>query len=82
MNLRKIVYEYPTENEMGFNKKEKEDLLTRFPKIDMNKFNDALMGITCFYDEEKKEVIIYPCDILTALSCGIENREMKWYEFD
>jgi hypothetical protein len=38
------------------------------------------MGITCMMINN--QMVIYHCDIHTAIMCGIENRDMKPSEFD
>lgn len=80
--LYNIVYNYPTKSEYGFIASEQEELLKQFPNINMDKYENALTGITCMMDEETKGFIIYHCDILTALYCGLENRDMTVAEWD
>lgn len=80
-DLEKIVYEYPTESKYGFTEKEIKELLKQFPKINMDKYYDAMMGNTCMLSD-KKEIINYHCDVYTAISCGIENRGIKSHEWD
>jgi len=79
--LEALVYDYKTESEYGFTNVELKTLLVDFPDIDMDKFNNAMMGNTCMVND-RKEIINYYCDVLTALRCGIEKREMHWYEWD
>lgn len=81
MDLRDLVYNYKTKHEEGFIQSEIDELLSKFPDFNKDKFDDALMGCTCMYDEEDG-FIMYHCDILTAVRCGLENRNIKWYEFD
>lgn len=81
INLKDMIYNYPTKSEYGFNKKELELLLTWFPTINMKKFNDAMIGNTCMVDEVEG-IITYHIDVLTALRCGLENRDIKFSEFD
>jgi len=80
-DLHKIIYEYPTKSEYGFTQKEIEELLKKLPKINMDKYNSAMMVNTCMLNENK-EMINYHCDVYTAISCGLENRDMNWFEFD
>lgn len=80
-NLRDLVYNYETESEYGFTDNEMKELLKQFPDINMDKFNSTMRGNTCMMND-KNEIINYHCDVLTALRCGIENRNMEWYEFD
>lgn len=79
--LRDLVYNYPTKHKEGFIASEEKELLSKFPNINMEKYNDAMTCNTCMLDENDG-VITYHYDILKALSCGIENREIRWFEFD
>jgi len=80
-DIHKYVYDYKTKNKYGFNPIELEDLIKKFPfEIDQEKYDIAMMGNTCMM--EKNMLIIYPCDVVTALTCGSEGRNMHWWEFD
>lgn len=74
------VYEFNTKSEYGFTWIEIEELLSEYPDVDMEKFNDAMMGNTCMM--EGGWIINYPCDVLLALNCGIEQRKQKIWEWD
>jgi hypothetical protein len=74
------VYNFKTKYPQGFVKQEIEELLSDYPKINKEKFDDALIGITCMMTNG--ELIIYHCDIDKALRCGIEDRDLKLYEWD
>ena len=78
--LEELVYNYPTKNEHGFMWEEQNKLLEKYPDINMDKFNDVLTGITCMSINGK--LVIYHCDILNALICGIENRDQTVAEWD
>lgn len=75
------VYNYKTKHEEGFIKSEIDDLLKDYPNIDMDKFNDAMMGNTCIMNEADG-IIIYHCDVEKALICGIEKRGLYSWEWD
>lgn len=79
--LRDLVYNYPTKHKEGFIVSEENEILSKFPDINMKKYNEAMMGNTCMINEQDG-TIIYHCDILKALSCGIEQRDLKPWEFD
>jgi len=79
-SIEKLVYDYPTRYEEGFIREEIDELLKQFPKIHKNKFYDALRGITCVMRDGK--LVIYHCDILRALHCGLENRNLTLLEWD
>lgn len=76
MNINK----YKTKHKAGFVKSEIEDLLKNYPGIDMEKFNDALTGITCMGIDN--EMVIYHHDIEKAIRCGLEKRNLTEEEFD
>ena len=80
-DLKELVYSYKTDSKYGFTNSEMRELIDMFPNINMEKFNNAMMGNTCM-SNERGEIINYHCDVLTALSCGIEDRDQHWYEFD
>lgn len=79
--LKDKIYNYETESKYGFNPKEIETLLSDYPNINMNKFNNAMFGNTCMVNE-RDELIMYHCDILKAINCGIENRDLTTFEWD
>ena len=86
--IDKLVYEYPTKHKEGFIALEEKDIVekvkAKYPELPFNenKFSDALCGITCMMDEETNGLIIYHCDIKTAILCGIEDRGMYLHEWD
>lgn len=80
MNTQEKVYNYKTKNKEGFVQSEINDLLKSYPDINMEKFNDALYGITCMRIDN--ETVIYHCDVEKALNCGIENRNLYVNEWD
>lgn len=74
------VDSFKTKYKQGFIKSEIKELLKQFSGINMDKFNDALSGITCMSIDNN--IVIYHCDIEKALLCGMNNRELGAYEFD
>jgi hypothetical protein len=80
IQLEKLVYNYKTRNEAGFTAAEEKELLKQFPNISMDKYYDAMRGNTCMMGEGG--IITYHCDILKALICGLENRELTLSEWD
>ena len=79
-NIREKVYNFKTKNKEGFVQSEIDMLLKDYPDINMNKFNSALRGITCMM--VANETVIYHSDIEKALRCGIENRNLRSWEWD
>jgi len=79
-NIRDKVNNFKTKSEYGFTSKETEELLKSFPNISMDKFNSALDCHTVMIIDG--EIITYHCDIITAITCGVENRDTNIYEFD
>lgn len=47
----------------------------------MDKYNNAMFGNTYMLSDEGK-TITYHCDIITALLCGIEDRDIHLWEWD
>ena len=78
--LEKLVYEYPTKYPEGFIWEEQKKLLLLFPKINQDKYWEAMRGNTCIMRDG--HIVSYHCDILTALHCGIENRDITEAEWD
>ena len=80
MNIHELVYQYPTVHKEGFTQPEIKDLLKNFSHINMDKFDDALNGITCLYIHP--HTVIYHHDIEKALECGVQNRDLGIDEWD
>lgn len=80
MHLKNLVYNYKTAHKEGFTKREIEELISRFPRLNKEKFNKAFYGNTCMI--KNGEIITYHIDVLTALRCGLENRDVNSLEFD
>jgi hypothetical protein len=78
--LEDLVYNYKTKYKAGFLASEQKELLEKFPEINMDRYYDVLTGITC--QMEAEGMVIYHCDILQALVCGLENREQYAEEWD
>jgi hypothetical protein len=78
--IEQKVLNYKTKHEEGFMDSEVEELLKEFPEINMEMFNEALWGNTCMVIDEK--IINYHCDIIKALRCGVENRKLRFEEWD
>ena len=79
-NIDCLVYSYPTKYREGFIWEEQKELLTLFPNINQDKYWDAMRGNTCMMRDG--HIITYHCDVVTALHCGIENRDITLAEWD
>jgi len=79
--LEEFIYNYPTENEQGFLDSELEIVLEKYPDINKEKVDNALMGNTGQISNKGK-FINYHHDVLKAVIAGIENRELKVWEWD
>ena len=79
-NIKEKVYNFKTKNKQGFIQSEIDTLLKDYPGINMDKFNNAVMGVTCMVING--EITTYHCDIEKALRCGIENRKLRSWEWD
>lgn len=80
MNIEKRVRNFKTKYKAGFTQAEIDLLLNDFPEINMEKFNASLNNITVM--GIKDETVFYRNDIIKALHCGIENRNLKPEEWD
>ena len=80
IDLESLVYNFKTKNKKGFTYADQKKLLKKFPKINMQKYNSAMMGQTCIMIN--KELVTYHHDVLKALRCGLENRNLTEIEFD
>ena len=78
--VAEYVYEWPVKSPRGFNPEELKAIVDEFPDINMEKFDLAMMGNTCSLEDGK--IITYHCDVVTAIRCGIENRDLKFSEWD
>jgi hypothetical protein len=82
-SVKDIIYNYPKQHKMGFTNKEIDILLKEnYPNINMDKFNNALKGVTMMIDQESGETLIYDIDIVRAIVCDIENRDLTAAEWD
>lgn len=80
MSLKEIVYNYPTKHPEGFTPTEVEALLKKYPTANIKKFIKVLGVHTAIIIN--KELITFHEDVLTALSCSLENSEQNLAEFD
>jgi len=78
--LKDLVYNYPTKHEQGFIWCEQQELMNKFPDINEDAYFDAQKGITCMSSTDG--LIIYHCDVLLSLVCGLENRGPTLAEWD
>lgn len=79
-SIEDIVYGFKTKYPQGFTAQEREELFALFPKLDHQKFGEALGCITVMTIDG--EPLIYPTDIITGIRCAIENRDVNLAEFD
>ena len=80
-SLKDLVYSYPTKSKYGFTDSEQKEIIKNFPNINMEKYYSAMFGNTCMMNDDK-EIISYHVDVLKALRCGIENRDLNESEWD
>lgn len=80
LSIKDFVYNYKTTYEQGFTREEIDVVKGLFSKINIQKFDEALYGITCMMIDD--QIVIYHCDIEKALRCGLQNRSLNFYEFD
>lgn len=76
-----VVNNFERKNQLGFTRQEIDQLIEeKFPDINMDKFNNSLEGCTCGIVDDVE--VIYVIDVITAINCGIDNREINDKEFD
>jgi hypothetical protein len=80
IDIEKVVSAFPRESEWGFTEEELIQLIKLFPKVTKAKFNDAMGCNTCMIVNGK--IRNYPCDVISALACVLQNREKTLAEFD
>lgn len=83
-SVKDYVLSFDTESEHGFNPKELKQVVKDFggfSVLSKDKFDNALNNITCMVNE-RNEIIHYHIDVIHALKCGLENRNLKESEWD
>lgn len=70
MKIRELIENFKTKSKYGFNLDEVHEVVQQFPEIDMDKFNESLMGNTGIIEDN--QLIVYPHDFYLALLSGIE----------
>jgi len=80
MTIREQVNSYKTKHKQGFTNKEYMKLLENYPGINMDRFSDALNGITCMRIDG--ETVVFHRDIELAIRCGMEDRSPTIMEWD
>jgi len=78
-SLEDYIYNYPTKHEEGFTTNEMLKLIYEL-HLGKDRFFDKLGVNTCMIIDG--DWITYHCDVLLAARLCIENREMRWYEWD
>ena len=78
--IEDYIYKYHTQYERGFTREELLKIKGEFPAINDEKFNDALMVTTGMVIDGN--FLTYHVDLVTALRCGLQNRDMYGHEFD
>jgi len=76
MDIREEVNSYKTKYKQGFIREEYMKLLENYPSINMERFSDALNGITCMRIDG--EIVVFPHDIELAIRCGLTPTTMEW----
>ena len=78
--LKDTIYNYKTKYPQGFTEEEIQEVLKTLPPINIDKYNNAMMGNTCMRIEG--EIINYHIDVYKAILCGLENRDLHLHEWD
>jgi len=80
MTVYEKVHSFPTKLQGSFTQSEIDELLKQFGSVNMDKFNDAMMGNTGMFIGG--DAVVFRSDVLTALRCGLENRGIRSSEWD
>ena len=80
MDIREEVNSYKTKHKHGFTREEYMKLLENYSDINMDRFWDALNGITCMSIDD--ENVVFHHDIELAIRCGMEDRSPTTMEWD
>jgi hypothetical protein len=80
MDIREEVNSCLTKNKQGFTRDEYMKLLENYPSINMDRFWDALNGITTMSIDG--EIVVFHRDIELAIRCGMEDRSPTLSEWD
>jgi len=78
--VREEVNSYKTKHKQGFIREEYMKLLENYPGINMDRFWDALNGITAMRIDG--QTVVFHHDIELAIRCGLEDREPTTPELD
>ena len=78
--LKDAAAKYKTKHKHGFTRDEYMKLLENYPDINMDRFWDALNGITCMSIDD--ENVVFHHDIELAIRCGMEDRSPTTMEWD
>lgn len=76
--LHGLIYNYVSKYEDGFIESEIQDILSRYPEIDTDIFDNCLFGDTCAIIDG--ELVRYRTDISHAMVVALENKGRRYYE--
>ena len=74
------AYDYPTRYREGFTLPEILSMLRDNPELNNDYFHAALMGVTGLIIDGN--MVIYHCDVETAIRCAREARNIRFSEWD
>lgn len=80
-NIHNFINDYKTEHPWGFNTSELKDVISNFPDVDMEIFNEEMMGNTGVINTDG-DFVTYHCDVIRALFCGMRHRKSNSVEWD
>ncbi len=73
--IKELIDNYPAEYENGLTDDEVRDIASKIPNIDMNKVYKSMSNNTCSIINTT--LINYYSDVLLALTCGLENKDVN-----
>lgn len=80
MSIHKYIYGFKTKHKEGFTSSEIDEVLSHFNITDIEKFNKIMGCNTCMVIDE--QIITYHCDVELAVTCYLQNRKPKSWEWD
>ena len=82
-HIEDLVNNWPTKYKEGFTNLEITNIVNTI-KVDNDfsheKFDNAMMGNTCMVREG--QAVMYDCDVIKGIQCGIEDRNLNVLEWD
>lgn len=80
MNVEEILSSVNQQAKNGYTYTEVLAIRSKIPESSLKTFDSALTGISAA--SHNGEILYYEHDVRLAITCALENRKMRPYEFD